>query len=183
MGVKGIIAATDAIRAMPSVASISLSGNKITGMKRERREWKYDLDLSGIIAFGEAAAVSKTLASIDLSDCGISSKGIAEVARFMSAGSSIVEVNVSLNNIGTDGAKALGEAIPDSSLQWVVIGAKAIRVPVHNSELTSLNFQGQSLGPAEVIVIAAAMSTNSSIASLKLDSNGIFGELYSDGAV
>ena len=96
-----------------SVASISLSGNKITGTKRERREWKYDLDLSGIIAFGEAAAVSKTLASIDLSDCGISSKGIAEVARFMSAGASLTKVAITNNKISESDVASLRAAAPN----------------------------------------------------------------------
>ena len=47
---------------MGSVASISLSGNMISGSKYVGESYaEYDLDLSGIIALGEAAAISKAL--------------------------------------------------------------------------------------------------------------------------
>lgn len=59
------------------VASISLSGNLITGSWKSSHHywydpfksgtWEYDLDLSGLTALSEAIATSKTLTSIDFS--------------------------------------------------------------------------------------------------------------------
>jgi hypothetical protein len=86
-----------------------------------------------------------------------------------------VEVNVSLNDIGVDGAKALAHVIPSSSLKWIVIGSKATRIPLHNAEVTLLNLDDQSLGPAEVIVVAAAISTNAAVAHIVLSGNRITG--------
>jgi hypothetical protein len=76
------------------------------------------------------------------------------------------EINVSQNKIGVDGAKALASVIPESSLKWIVIGSKSTRVPVHNLEVTSLDVSGQNLGPVEITVLAAAISTNAALANL-----------------
>eukprot|EP01047_Picozoa_sp_COSAG01_P085573 COSAG01_NODE_18863_length_1048_cov_1.116965_1_plen_275_part_10 len=56
-----------------AIAHVALSSNMITGSTNVGySEAKYDSDLSGIIALGEAVVISKTLTSIDLSQCGIS---------------------------------------------------------------------------------------------------------------
>ena len=75
--------------------------------------------------------------------------GITEVAKFISAGAVLDEINVSQNKLGVDGAKALASVIPESSLKSIVIGSKSTRVPVHNSEVTSLDVSGQKLGPID----------------------------------
>jgi hypothetical protein len=45
---------------------------------------------------------------------------------------------------------------------------KAVRIPVHNSEVTSLDVSGQNFGPGEVAVVAAAIATNAAVKSLTL---------------
>jgi Ran GTPase-activating protein (RanGAP) involved in mRNA processing and transport len=81
------------------------------------------------------------------------------------------EVNVSHNPIGVDGSQALANAIPESSLQWIVIGKKSTRIPLHNSEITSLDVSDQELGPGEVTVVAAAILTYAILASVNLSGN------------
>ena len=97
LGPLGASSVADYVRdAIGSVASISLSGNMITGSTNIGfSDAKYDLDLSGIIAFGEAAAILKTLTSIDLSNCSIAAKGIAEVTKFISVNNSIASLKIS----------------------------------------------------------------------------------------
>eukprot|EP01047_Picozoa_sp_COSAG01_P011914 COSAG01_NODE_527_length_15894_cov_55.365622_1_plen_476_part_10 len=83
------------------------------------------------------------------------------------------EVNVSQNRIGIEGGKALANVIPEClSLRWIVVG-KAARIPVHNSEVTSIDASGQDLGPGEVTVLAAAISTDAAVLKkIVLDGNG-----------
>jgi hypothetical protein len=52
-------------------------------------------------------------------------------------------------------------------IRWIVMG-KAVRIPVHNSEVTSLDVSGQNFGPGEVAVVAAAIATNAAVKSLTL---------------
>ena len=59
----------------------------------------------------------------------------------------IDEVNVSMNPIGVDGAKALAEVLPDSSLKCLIIGPKSTRLSVNDAEVTELNFEGQDFTP------------------------------------
>ena len=52
-----------------------------------------------------------------------------------------------------------------------------------SAAITSLSLRGTGMGVKGVAAVADAMSTMASIASLKLDSNGIFGELWGSGNV
>eukprot|EP01047_Picozoa_sp_COSAG01_P130648 COSAG01_NODE_60265_length_295_cov_2.163265_1_plen_98_part_11 len=88
MGVTGVTSLAKAISSMAVLASLNLSGNTIT---------RHDRDVSGLSALGEAIVPSKTLTSIDLSDCDIRVKGVTEVAKFISAGAVVNSLTVSGN--------------------------------------------------------------------------------------
>ena len=88
----------------------------------------------------------------------------------------VAELNISMNPIGVDGAKALAAVIPGSSLQCLIIGPKGTRLPVNNEEVTELNFEGQNFSPAEVTLVAAATSTLAAVARLSLGSNPQIGD-------
>eukprot|EP01049_Picozoa_sp_SAG25_P020128 SAG25_NODE_6733_length_534_cov_0.756322_1_plen_174_part_10 len=95
MGVKGVTSLAKAMSAGAAIAHVALCGNMITGSTDVEYSYaKYDLDLSGIIALGQAVVVSKTLTSIDLSKCGISVAGVTEVANFISAGAALARVDI-----------------------------------------------------------------------------------------
>jgi hypothetical protein len=49
-----------------------------------------------------------------------------------------------------------------------VIGS---RIPVNDPEVTELNYQGQLIGPAEVILIVAATSTLAAVTKVDLRGN------------
>jgi hypothetical protein len=92
-----------------------------------------------------------------------------------SAVAAVYEVNVSMNSIGVDGAKALGNVISGSSLKCLIVGPKGTRLPVNDGEVTELNFDGQEFSPAEVTLVAAATSTLAALTSIVLDGQPISG--------
>jgi hypothetical protein len=159
------------------VKKIALSNNFLFGSKRD--EWRMihdvDADQSGWSALCDALPGSP-VEDLDVADVGMGVKGITSLAKAMSAGAALDEVNVSKNPIGVDGATALSNAIPQSSLQWIVIGGGFTCIPLHNSEITSLDVSDQQLGPPEVTMVAAAISTYAAVlASLNLGGNAITG--------
>ena len=86
-----------------SLASLCVSGNLITGSKNEYSDnsgkWTCDLDLSVLTALGEAMTTSKTLTSIDFSNCQISAKGVTVIAEFTPKIRSIAYLDVSGCNL------------------------------------------------------------------------------------
>jgi Ran GTPase-activating protein (RanGAP) involved in mRNA processing and transport len=96
------------------LASLNLSGNAIT---------KYDSDLLGLVALGEAIVPAKNLVSVDLSMCGIGVKGLTEVAKFISTGAVLTSVHLSRTYaIDEDARRALQEGAssqqPGIELIW-----------------------------------------------------------------
>eukprot|EP01043_Picozoa_sp_COSAG02_P012152 COSAG02_NODE_463_length_21833_cov_11.529539_20_plen_1382_part_00 len=122
-----------------------------------------------------------SLTSLDISKTGCAVSTTGKLAELLSGATkfsaAVYEVNISMNTIGVDGAKALGDVISGSSLKCLIIGPKGTRLPVNDGDVTELNFQGQGFGPAEVTLVAAATSTLAALNSLTLDSNGLFGIL------
>ena len=115
-----------AMAAGGAVARLSLSGNMITGSEqvseRRRQFWKYDLDLSGLISLCDALLTLKNPIELDLSNCGLSVNGVNPVAKAISAGAALTEVNVAFNQIGSDGGIALRDALQTSNLKFLAIG-------------------------------------------------------------
>ena len=91
-----------ACRAVAAVARVVLGGNMITGSKQDGStygEWQYDNDLSGITALCEALLSLKKPIFLDLSDCGLSVKGVTEIAKAVSAGAAVSSLVISGNFI------------------------------------------------------------------------------------
>eukprot|EP01050_Picozoa_sp_SAG11_P009709 SAG11_NODE_931_length_6499_cov_28.824219_1_plen_1551_part_00 len=109
--------------AAAGIASLTLAGNLVTDERKESYhapDWKYDLDLSGLTALGEAMAISTTLTSVDLSDCKISAAGLTELCKFIPSMDALVELALGSNPFGLPRddlledythIKQLGEAI------------------------------------------------------------------------
>ena len=104
---------------------------------------------------------------------------MGKLAEYVRDAEAVVdEMNVSMNPIGVDGAKALAEVLPESSLKCLIIGPKSTRLPVNDAEVTELNFEGQYFTPTEVTLVAKAISTMAAIASLRCGNNpGMVGKL------
>ena len=101
--------------ATAAVEAVILKSNMITGSRERYSGWEYDLDLSGLIALCEALPGLKKPISLDLSDCGLSVKGVTEIAKATSAGAALTEVDVR-GNKGLDKAAvdALRAAAPET---------------------------------------------------------------------
>ena len=102
--------------AAAAVEAVVLKGNMITGSTRlGYYDAKYDNDLSGIIALCEALPGLQKPISLDLSNCGLSVKGVTEIAKATSAGAALTEVDVR-GNKGLDKAAvdALRAAAPET---------------------------------------------------------------------
>ena len=169
MGVKGVTSLAKATSSMAVLASVNVLKNPIG-----------DDGLTTLAAAVEASSVGSICGlvegqtSVDWSNQNFSPFDCKIIAvdfgfrRFIAV---INEVNVSQNPIGVEGGKALANVIPEcSSLRWIVVG-KAARIPVHNAEVTSIDASGQDLGPGEVTVLAAAISTDAVLASVNLSGN------------
>jgi hypothetical protein len=145
------------------LASLTLSGNRIT-------DW--DRDLSGLVALGEAIVPSKTLKSIDLSDCGIKVKGVTEVAKFISAGAAVTSINCLANQFGDEGLATLLTAIKGTSVRSLCGLTEG---------QTAADFSGQNLGPIDCKIISAEFEFRGFIAVVKrvvLSQNFLFGNKY-----
>eukprot|EP01048_Picozoa_sp_COSAG05_P019630 COSAG05_NODE_3125_length_2304_cov_12.837188_1_plen_447_part_00 len=157
-----------------AVAHISISGNMITGSTDVGYSFaKYDVDLSGIIAFGKVAAVSKTLTSIDLSNCGIAAAGIAEVTKFIAA---VKKIN--LSGCGLTGAtktKYVGNGVYtweniDSDMTGFIVLCGVL------GKLHEINISDCGLGPASAGEFAKAVSSaDAAIAKLDVRGNSKIG--------
>ena len=107
---------------------------------------------------------------------------MAKLAEYLrEATAAVYEVNISMNPIGIDGAKALSDVISGSSLKCLIIGPKGTRLPVNDGEVTELNFEGQEFSPVEVTLVAAATSTLVALNSIMLDECLITGTTFGTG--
>jgi hypothetical protein len=107
---------TEAISSMAAVDTVILKYNMITGsnfvFEGDALVWKYDVDLSGLMALCEALPGLKTPISLDLSSCGLSVKGVNEIAKAVSAGAAITKVDLRNNHMDKKALAVLREAAP-----------------------------------------------------------------------
>jgi hypothetical protein len=109
----------------------------------------------------------------DLADSGMGPGQVVIFAWWLTtdAAAAVVDLNISINPIGVDGAKALGDVISGSSLKCLIIGPKGTRLPVNDGEVTELNFEGQKFSPVEVTLVAAATSTLAALTEVDVRGN------------
>eukprot|EP01045_Picozoa_sp_COSAG04_P000800 COSAG04_NODE_22_length_37957_cov_250.276930_17_plen_1738_part_00 len=169
--------------AMAGLTSLSLSHNFIFGVRcvgenPEEDEDLYDYvhdvdkDQSSWSALCDGLKGSR-LATLIVADIGMGPVGCAKLSTLFDG--VLSEVDISQNQIGVCGAQALANGIRGSSLHVIVFGPKSTRVPLNDPAATELNFEGQGFGPVEVIVLAAAISTNKEFTSLTISQNFVFG--------
>lgn len=127
-------------------------------------------DYSHIQALGEAISEAQ-VQHISMAQCLFTSATLTTFVQSVCWDTAAVyEVNISMNPIGVDGAKALGDVISTSSLKCLIIGPRSTRLPVNDGEVTELNFEGQGFSATEVTLVAAATSTLAAVT--KVDVRG-----------
>eukprot|EP01043_Picozoa_sp_COSAG02_P094312 COSAG02_NODE_30760_length_545_cov_50.677130_1_plen_130_part_10 len=122
--------------------------------------------------------------TLSLQNTGIGPLTLRKLATSLPA--VVDEMNVSMNPIGVDGAKALGEVLPESSLKCLIIGPKSTRLRVNDAEVTELNFEGHKFTPTEVMLVAKAISTMAAVEAVVLAQNKLGGrtvDLASNAAI
>lgn len=79
-------------------------------------------------------------------------------------------VDISNNaQIGVEGAQAFATFIPAAqALQWLIVGPKATRIPVHDPEVTTFDLSDEDLGVCEAVLVAAAILTLENVVSVNL---------------
>jgi hypothetical protein len=158
MGVTGVTSLAKAISSMAVLASLTLSGNKITGTKYERRQWIYDVDLSG---FTSLCQVLGRLNEVNLSDCGLGPASMPELAKvFSNADAALAVVNVVGNAIGEPGARTLIEAFDGNSKIQSLLGI--------NPGSTSADFSKTSMQPHDCIILAHELNASRAAAAVKV---------------
>eukprot|EP01047_Picozoa_sp_COSAG01_P045450 COSAG01_NODE_4186_length_5260_cov_5.388684_3_plen_1312_part_00 len=174
----------------PSAAlkKVVISHNKLFGQKSRDNDGRppyvhdVDGDQSGWTALCDSLPGSPVEEFIAV-DVGMGPKGVTSLAKAISAGAVLAHLVICQNKIGSEGGTALVEAIKTSNLESISIG-KNLVLPI-NGELDSptLDASNQDIDPGYVMILAWWLSTPASavLASLTLDQNGIFGELYPSG--
>eukprot|EP01047_Picozoa_sp_COSAG01_P042757 COSAG01_NODE_3752_length_5730_cov_10.372580_1_plen_1826_part_01 len=138
-------------------------------------------DYSHLQSFANELSGSK-VQQLSLANCNFNPLSLLEFVNSVRWETAVInEVNVSQNPIGVEGGEALANAIPESSLQCIVIGDKSTRIPLHNSEITSLDVSAQEFGPGEVTVVATAISTYAVVKKVALSHNKLFGFINRPG--
>jgi hypothetical protein len=153
-----------------AVKTISLSENKLFG-HNQHDQHSIDVDQSGWSKLCDALPGSQ-LESLGLAGVGMGPKGVTSLIKAMSAMTMLTELDISMNRIGSADANFLARAIPSLSLRWLTFGTQMLRVPLHNSEITSLNLNdgARFLGQIDVTVILAAISTNMAVSRVDITS-------------
>ena len=82
------------------------------------------------------------------------SVGLTSLASTTSDMAAMTKIDISKNNIGADGAKALADVIPASKVQTLVIG-DGVEISTRGSEAETLDFSNKGFGPGEVVLISA----------------------------
>eukprot|EP01048_Picozoa_sp_COSAG05_P015084 COSAG05_NODE_1776_length_4111_cov_87.186174_2_plen_817_part_00 len=162
-----------------AVKKINLSGCPLTGAVFEYGEWKnIDSDMTGFIAL---CGVLGKLHDINLSGCHLGPASAAEFAKAVSDAEAAVKM------INLSGCPLTGAIFDEDYGVWQDIDSDMtgfIALCGVLGKLHDINLSGCHLGPASAAEFAKAVSSaDAAVNSLTLDSNGIFGELYSDGTV
>ena len=154
IGAEGAAALAPAITASGSLASIDFGYNSFTEAA--------SLELL-------AAMKGKDMKSIGMAQCALGVAGAEELAEMVPAMGSLVELNLSGNYIGDDGAMALAPAIATSgSLASVTLERSPlpVKLPVKQLKGTepvaSIDLSKKGLGPLSAIIIAKLLMANAS---------------------
>eukprot|EP01046_Picozoa_sp_COSAG06_P023229 COSAG06_NODE_1834_length_8257_cov_188.231920_3_plen_1195_part_00 len=125
--------------ATAAVEAVVLKGNMITGSKQDEStdwKWQYDNDLSGITALCEALPSLKKPISLDLSDCGLSVKGVTEIAKATSAGAEIARVDLRSNELNDDALAQL-RGLADFTVGQVFVWVREGKIDLSSAGLTT----------------------------------------------
>jgi hypothetical protein len=164
----------EGMRKSASLTTLSLFGNKIGN--------------SGAPALGFTLAVTSTIKTLELRDCGITAAGAAHLAEGVGKSASLAMLILEFNNLGDSGAQALDSALAATStltnLDLLYCGITAAGA-AHLAEgvgksasLATLNLfnnnpLGNKIGDSGAQALGVALAATSTLTSLNLSYCGI----------
>ena len=112
---------------------------------------------------------------LDYANRGLGPPEILMVSSALCTTPAVVEVNISKNAMGINGACAFATVLAETKIQKLIIGPKSTVIPMHDTEnlITKLNVANQNLGPAEIMLISAAIPTNPGLVGVDISRNQI----------
>eukprot|EP01047_Picozoa_sp_COSAG01_P012364 COSAG01_NODE_555_length_15533_cov_35.243310_7_plen_952_part_00 len=112
-----------AISSMAVLKKVVLSQNFVFGLKMERRRAVHDVDAdqTGWSALCDVLPAAP-LEELIVADVGMGVTGVTSLAKAISAGAVLEEVNLAFNKIGAEGGAALVQAFKTSNIKFLGIG-------------------------------------------------------------
>jgi Ran GTPase-activating protein (RanGAP) involved in mRNA processing and transport len=163
----------NASRAAAALASLTVSGNPLTGATCDLHgNWSnIDSNMSGFVAL---CAVLGKLTEVNLSDCHLGPTSTGELAKVFSDAEAVLEVlAVGDNPIGSEGGSALVAAVKTSNLKIIDIGKP---LPVQEPyESQTLDVSQTGMGPGQVVILSWWLTTpfSAALARVSVLSNPI----------
>ena len=108
---------------------------------------------------------------LDYANRGLGPPEIMMVSSALCTTPAVVEVNISENAMGVNGACAFAAVLAETKIQKLIIGSNSTVIPMHDAEITKLNIPHQNLGPAEIMLISAAIPTNPGLVEVDISRN------------
>jgi hypothetical protein len=143
----------------------------ITGSRDEfgmlGTDWKYDLDLSGLISLCDALPTLKNPIELDLSNCGLSVNGVIPVALAIKAGGALTSIVLDENELSGTKIKYKGSLVEEiQHLDADLSGFTDFCSSLKSSTIVSLSLRKCYLGPQAVDLLADAIRFKAALTSV-----------------
>ena len=130
---------------------------------------------AGMLVLSSFLPQCRALTSLDVSSSGIGPQGVAHLAAALRTNGTLAAVDVSGNDVKEEGIRFLIDALQvNERLQSVVVHRARLPVQVLKTA-AELDLSSQSLGPLDLLVVAAMVDLNVLVVVLNLSGNEIGG--------
>ena len=169
LGPAAMLTLSPAMSAIALLSQVNLSSNKCFNVESVKA-------LADVIpksklqklVIGKDCSVPVVASDLTALDCSNQDFGPGELMLIssvvMPVSAAMTKIDISKNNIGADGAKALADVIPASKVQTLVIG-DGVEISTRGSEAETLDFSNKGFGPGEVVLISALVIPFSAVIS------------------
>ena len=138
---EGITAVANALKVTPSLTSVSLANNMISGIGGEHADGSGELrgtfSIEGIAAIAGALSKNTSLQSVDLSSNSLAGvnrsghgtfhpEGIKAIAEALKVTASLTKLDVQYNRLGEEGKAALRKAVEGRSGFELVVPSQSV---------------------------------------------------------
>lgn len=135
-----------------------------------------------IISLADSLSYNNTLQILDLSKNSLENTGVVSLSEALANNSSLISIDFSFNHIGNRGIRELSAALIDKKIKYLSLigndfdddGASSLASLLRqNNTLEYLNICCNLVNTAGLYDIFSSLSTNRSLATLNINSNGM----------